>query len=253
MNPSSSWDILTLGQSLQAQEFLKPQAQTGIWVLNRKPSPAAKIQEKLSSKPAMVSVQGKPTLKTLARKGLVMFFKRKRMWTYLIKPLVWFLFTPHSRVNKGCRNVAQQQTQQRMPGHLWGLHCHYFLVFYPLWCREESSPFSKRETEARRPQFRVCRNLTGHNQLPLEAAGELLPLSKISAWISHPQISLFQSAPSKSRVHQKHWNAGKWALETHIWHFPHVKKEIIIHTLILEQQKKLHLKERFPHDLVHPG
>lgn len=119
---------------------------------------------------------------------------KETTWTYLIEPLSWFLFTPHS--SWGCRKMAQQQTQQRMdkwtqsmPGHPWSPHCHFFLVFYPLWCREESSPFSKRETEAQRPQFSVCRSLTGHSQLPLKAAGELQPLLKISAWITLKSVS----------------------------------------------------------------
>lgn len=123
---------------------------------------------------------------------------QETIWIYLIKPLMWFLFTPCR--SWGCRRMAQQQPQQRMdrwtqsiPGHPWSLHCHFFLVFYPLWCREESSPFSKRGTEAQRPQLSIFRSLTGPSQLPLKVAGELQPLLKISAWTSHPQISLLQS------------------------------------------------------------
>lgn len=82
--------------------------------------------------------------KHLPEKCLVMFFKRKQIWIYLIKSLIWFLFTPHS--SWGCRNMAQQRMDrwtQRMPAHLRGPTATFFLVFYLLWRRRITSIFQK--------------------------------------------------------------------------------------------------------------
>lgn len=168
---------------VQSQEWShRPRLEFGT-VLNRKPSPAAKTTEKAEIKPA----KGKLTLKTLARKGLVMFFNRKQIWRYLTKPLTWFLFTPCS--SWGCRNMAQQRMDrwtQSVPGYLWGPHCYFLLKNnYPI------SIFQKGNWGTKTIQH--LQELTGHSQLPLKAAAELQPLLKISASISHPQISLLQS------------------------------------------------------------
>lgn len=105
-------------------------------------------------------------------------------------------------------------------------------------------PFSKREIEAQR-QFSICRNLPGPSQLPLKAAAELQPLLKISAWISHPQISLLQSqhliqiqSPPNLLllVGKKIEMLGS---ETQKYTFGTFPLKGIIHTLILEQAKEI--------------
>lgn len=198
MDPLSSWDILILGQSLQAQEFCfrdRSEAKGPDWNLGQfwtgNPHLLPRLQKKLSLKPAMVRMQGKITLKTNARKGLVMFFKMKQIWTYLIKPLIWFLFTPCSN----CRNM--DRWTQSIPGYLWGPHCHFFLLFYPLWCREESFPNFQKGNWGTKTTIQHLQEFNRSQAAPFESSWRTAaPLENLSLNLSSSNQSPAESAPN---------------------------------------------------------
>lgn len=133
---SSFWASPCKHRSFISEPGVKPQAQTGIWDSSE--------QETLTCwqdyrKSWDKTCQGQAySENNLPGKVWLCSLTGNKSEDILTKPLTWFLSTPCS--SWGCRNMAQQRMDrwtQSMPGYLWGPHCYFLLIFYPLGCREE--------------------------------------------------------------------------------------------------------------------